>query len=100
VGHLNNEERNLLVGTCLDYQDILYLPGCTVSSMGAMHHLIYIKPETKHRNTRSHTLPESQRLEIEKHAEKLLKKGIIEESNSPRRSPIMVVAKKMEASRK
>ena len=36
--HLNTEERKLLVQTCLDYQDIFYLPGDKLSSTDAARH--------------------------------------------------------------
>jgi len=43
-------------------------------------------------------LPETQRLEVDKQVKKLLQEGIIEESNSPRNSPVVVVPKKRDAS--
>ena len=81
--HLNMEERKLLVQTCLDYQDIFYLPGNQLSSTGAIRHSISVEPGTEPINTRPYRLPETQKAEIGKQVKKLLHEGIIEESNSP-----------------
>ena len=37
-------------------------------------------------------------MEVDKQVQKLLQEGIIEESNSPRNSPILLVPKKLDAS--
>jgi hypothetical protein len=39
-------------------------------------------------------------VEVEKLVEKLLNEGVVEESNSPWNSPVLVVAKKMDANGK
>ena len=96
--HLNNEEEKLLVETCLDFRDIFYLPGDKLSSTGATQHSISIEPGTEPINTRPYRLPETQKQEVGKQVQKLLKEGIIEESNSPWNSPMLVVPKKMDAS--
>jgi hypothetical protein len=49
-------------------------------------------------NTTPYRLPETQNMEVEKQVEKLLKEGVIQESNSPWNSPILVVAEKADAS--
>jgi hypothetical protein len=92
LDHLNDEEKKLLIGTCQDYQDIFYLPGDTLSSTNATRHSIRVQPGTEPINTRPYRLPETQKVEVERQVEKLLKEGIIEESNSPWNSPILVVA--------
>jgi hypothetical protein len=100
LDHLNNEEKKLLTETCQDYKDIFYLPGDILSSTVATRHSIRVQPGTEPINTRPYRLPETQKVEVERQVEKLLKEGIIEESNSPWNSPILVVAKKMDASGK
>jgi len=70
--HLNTEERKLLVQTCLDYQDISYLPGDKLSSTNAARLEINIEPGTEPINTRPYRLPETQKLEIDKQVKKLL----------------------------
>jgi hypothetical protein len=94
---LNSEERRGLEGTCLDYQDIFYLPGDKLSSTNAATHSIPLVPGTTPINTRSYRLPEAQKAEIERQVDKLLEEGIVEESNSPWNSPLLVVAKKTDA---
>ena len=96
--HLNTEERKLLVQTCLDYQDIFYLPGDKLSSTDAARHTINVEPGTETINTRPYRLPETQKSEVSKQVTKLLRDGIIEESISPWNSPILVIPKKLDAS--
>jgi hypothetical protein len=100
LDHLNDEENKLLMGTCQDYQDIFYLPGDSLSSTVATQHSIRVQQVTEPVNTRQYRLPEAQKVEVERQVEKLLKEGIIEESNSLWNSPILVMAKKMDASGK
>ena len=94
LDHLNTEERMLLVQTCVDYQDVLYLPGDKLSSTDAARHSINVEPGIEPINTRPYRLPETQKLELDKQVKELLQEGIIEESNSPWNSPILVVPKK------
>jgi hypothetical protein len=96
--HLNTEERKLLVQTCLDYQDIFYLHGDTLSSTDAARHAINVEPGTEPINTKPYRLPETQMSEVSKQVTKLLRDGIIEESVSPWNSPILVIPKKLDAS--
>ena len=49
-------------------------------------------------NTRPYRLPETQKVEVDKQLKKLLQEGIIEESNSPWNSPILLVPKKLDDS--
>jgi hypothetical protein len=98
LDHLNTEERKLSVQTCVDYQDILYLPGDKLSSTGAARHSINVEPGIEPINTRPYRLPETQKLELDKQVKELLQEGIIGESNSPWNSPILVVPKKRDSS--
>jgi hypothetical protein len=50
--------------------------------------------------TRPYRIPGAQKLEVEKQVEKIKREGIIGESSSPWNSPLLVVAKKMDASGK
>lgn len=92
--HLNPEERKSLSKICSDYPDVFYLPGDQLSSTNAIKHTIRLVPGTSAINTRPYRLPESQKEEIDKQVTKLLKEGVIEESDSPWNSPILVVPKK------
>jgi hypothetical protein len=98
VEHLNAEEKKSLVQTCLDYQTVFYLPGDQLSSTGAVRHKITVEPGTEPVNTRPYRLPEMQEMEVGEQVKKLLREGIIEESNSPWNSPILLVPKKLDAS--
>jgi hypothetical protein len=53
-----------------------------------------LTPGTTPINTRPYRLPEAQKQETDKQVTQLLKEGIIEESDSPWNSPILVVPKK------
>jgi hypothetical protein len=96
--HLNSEERKSLTGACSDFADVFYLPGDKLSSTGAVQHTINVEAGTQPINTRPYRLPEAQKGEVKKEVQKLLKAGIIEESNSPWNSPLLVVPKKADAS--
>jgi len=98
VEHLNAEEKKSLVQTCMDYQTVFYLPGDQLSSTGAVRHQITVEPGTESVNTRPYRLPEMQKREVGEQVKKLLREGIIEESNLPWNSPILLVPKKLDAS--
>lgn len=87
--HLNSEERKSLQRICFDYQDVFYLPSDQLSCTNAVKQLNFI-PGTTPINTRHYRLPETQKQEVDKQLTKLLKGGIVEESNSPWNSPILV----------
>jgi hypothetical protein len=92
LDHLNAEERKLLIGACSDFSDIFYVPRDKLSSTGAAQHSINVEPGTEPINTRPYRLPEAQKVEVNKHVQKLLRERIIEESNSPWNSPNLVDA--------
>ena len=96
--HLNKEERNEIEKTCLDYQDIFHLPGEVLSSTTAVKHEIRLEPGTEPVNARPYRLPESQKREVRGQIEELKRAGIITESNSAWKSPLLVVPKKLDAS--
>jgi hypothetical protein len=94
VDHLNAEERKILMGTCSDFSDIFYLPGDRLSSTGVVQHSIIVEAGTHPINTRPYRLPEAKKGEVRKRVHKLLQEGIIEESNSPWNSPILIIPKR------
>jgi hypothetical protein len=99
LDHLNSEERNLLIETCLTYTDIFYLPVDRLISTNMTRHLVRLEAGVELVCTRQYRLPEGQKLEVKKQVEKLKSEGIIEESSSLWNSPLLVVVKKMDASR-
>jgi hypothetical protein len=98
LDHLNPEEKEMIEKTCRDYHDIFHLPGDKLNCTNAIKHSINVIPGTSPVNTRPYRLPEAQKAEIDKQIDKLLRKGVIEESNSPWNSPLLVVPKKDDAS--
>jgi hypothetical protein len=98
IDHLNADERKILMGTCSDFSDIFYLPGNKLSSTGAVQHSINVEAGMHPINTRPYRLPEAQKGEVRREVQKLLQEGIIEESNSPWNSPILIIPKKVDAS--
>jgi hypothetical protein len=86
------------MGTCSEYSDIFYLQGYKLSSTRAAQHSINVEPGTNPINTRPYRLPEAQKEEVNKQIQKLLQEGIIEESDSPWNSPILLVTTKLDAS--
>jgi hypothetical protein len=98
LDHLNPEEKQLMEDTCRDYHDIFYLPGDRLSCTTTVKHSINVVPGMSPINTRPYRLPEAQKAEIDRQVDKLLKEGIIAESNSPWNSPLLVVPKKVDAS--
>jgi hypothetical protein len=63
--------RKKIEKTCLDYQDIFYLPGEVLSSTTAVKHEIRLGPGTEPVNARPYRLPESQKQEVMKQIEEL-----------------------------
>jgi hypothetical protein len=98
LGHLNPEEREAIEKVCKDYHDIFHLPEEELSCTNAVRHSRNVIPGTNPVNTRPYRLPEAQKTEIEKPIDKLVKEGVVEESNSPWNSPLLVVPKKDDAS--
>ena len=70
------------------------MPGDKLSATNAARHTIHLEPGTTPINTRPYRLPESQKDEIDRQVEQLLKEDIIVKSNSPWNSPLLVVPKK------
>jgi hypothetical protein len=70
LDHLSSAEREFLENTCLDYQDIFYMPGVKLSSRNAAQHSIEVEPGTAPTNTRPYRL-----LEAQNQVGKLLTKG-------------------------
>jgi hypothetical protein len=67
--------------TCGDYHDIFYLPGDRLSCTTTAKHSINVIPGTSPINTRPYRFPEAQKAEVDRQVDKLLKEGIIAESN-------------------
>jgi hypothetical protein len=94
LDHLNKEERQQIEKTCTDYHDIFHLPGEVLTSTIAVKHEIRLEPGAQPVNVKQYRLPEAQKQEARRQVEELRRGGIIEESNSPWNSPLLVVKKR------
>jgi len=91
-----------LISICKEYKDVFYLPGdkLTFTTAAAAEYTIptpTIDP-TRGINTKPYRIHEVHREEVQKQTEKMLRDGIIESSNSPWNSPILVIPKKADSS--
>jgi hypothetical protein len=98
LDHLNKEERQQIEKTCTHYHDIFHLPGEMLTSTIVVKHEIRLEQGAQPVNVKPYRLPEGQKQEARRQVEDLRRGGIIEESNSPWNSPLLVVKKKADAS--
>jgi transposase InsO family protein len=98
LDHLNDEERQQIEKICTDYHDIFHLQDEVLTSTPVVQHEIRLEPGTQPVNIKPYRLPEAQKQEARRQVEELKRGGIIEESNSPWNSPLLVVKKKADAS--
>ncbi|KAL4127018.1 hypothetical protein QTP88_011216 [Uroleucon formosanum] len=100
--HLNSEERNSIERVCIDFMDIFHLEGdklpCTHTT--SIEHEIKTPEGEPPIYQRQYRLPHRQRDEITRQIKQMKSDGIIEPSNSPWNSPILLVPKKMDVSGK
>lgn len=93
LDHLNPEERDSIIHICREFNDIFHLEGDKLTYTDAIKHTIsllsnkpvYVKP---------YRLPVHQKPEIRQQIKQMLEDDIIEHSNSPYNSPILIVPKK------
>ena len=100
--HLSNEERDSPVNICEEFNDILHLPGDTLTFTTATEHTTPTPTIDPMRgiNTKSYGIPEIYREEVQKQTEQMLRDGIVVPSSSPWNSPMLVIRKKTNASGK
>ena len=101
--HLNGEERVSLINICKEYKDVFYLPGDKLTFTTAAAAAEYTIPTptidpTRGINTKRYRIHEVHREEVQKQTEQMLRDGIIESSNSPWNSPILVIPNKADSS--
>jgi hypothetical protein len=95
---LNPEEKEVMQKVCRDCHNIFYLPGDKLTCTNAIKHSINVIPDMSPISTKSYRLAEAQKAEIDKQIDKLLREGMVEESNSMWNSPLLVVPKKDDTS--
>lgn len=98
LNHLNTEERDSIKESS-EFNDIFHLPSDLLTRTTAASHTI---PTTDDIPTQAKTYryPQIHKSEVEKQIEKMLEHGVIKPSTSPWSSPLWVVPKKLDASRK
>ncbi|KAL4154312.1 hypothetical protein QTP88_000195 [Uroleucon formosanum] len=91
---LNEEESDSLWKVISEYPDIFQLEGDSFPSTDAIQHEIHLKEKAKPVNVRPHRLPYAHRQEIVRQMEELESNNIIQPSESPWNTPLIVVSKK------
>lgn len=97
--HLNFEEKQKITELCLEFADIFYLEGDTLTFTNEVKHSV----ETNNSRpvfTKSYRYPHVHKEEVRSQIGKMLDQGIIRHSTSPWSSPVWVVPKKLDASGK
>lgn len=97
--HIEPQLRIAIEKILIHYKDIFNLETDTLPCTNLTQHTITLK-EPKIVNTKSYKPPEAHRQEVENQVNEMLKKEIIEISDSPYNSPVWVVPKKLDASGK
>lgn len=93
-GDWTNMEREAIESILHKYQDIFHLPGDKLSFTNVRKFNLPLMDNSKIINKKQYRLPEKHREEIQKQINKLLEDDIIEPSNSPFNSPVILVPKK------
>lgn len=97
--HMNVEEQEVISQVCLEFADIFYLEGDTLTFTSEIKHSIKTK-DARPIHTKSYRYPHVHKDEVKTQVNKMLEQGIIQPSISPWSSPVWVVPKKMDASGK
>lgn len=95
--HLNPEEKSSVLETCMEFNDLFYLPNDELTSTKTLTHEIKLSNAIPIQS-RNYRYPEVHKKEVTKQIEKMLKQKIIRPSVSPYSSPLWVVPKKLDAS--
>lgn len=98
--NMNKEERTSIIGLCKEFNDIFHIPGDVLTATDAITHKIHMIPNSSPKNVKQYRLPHALRAEVDRQVEEMLKNQIIEHSNSPFNSPLLVVPKKSTSEKK
>lgn len=88
---IHKEEMNKL---CKKYNKVFFIEGDKFEHTDVIRHHIQLKPGTQPVFTRQYRIPESQKEEVQRQINEMETKGIIEKSDSPWNSPLLLVPKK------
>lgn len=94
LSHCSADQKYEMMQLCTNYSIAFYVDGDALKHTDIMKHEIELKPGTMPINTRQYRIPESQKEEIQRQLDELESKSIIEKSNSPWNSPLLLVPKK------
>lgn len=92
--NLNEEESMNLKQILCEYNEIFYLEGDTLTHTNSITHKIDLESNSKPIYCKPFRLPFSQRQEIDKQVEKMLREDIIQPTSSSWNFPLLVVPKK------
>lgn len=98
--HMNVEEKQSIFEICEQYAEIFHLEGDRLTFTNAAEHVINLNHNQQLIYQRPYRLPHSQQAEIKNQLDKIEQDGIIEPSNSPWNTPLLLVKKKADASGK
>lgn len=99
LNHCNEEEFEAIYNLCYEFRDIFYVDGTPLTFTNQVKHKINLTDETPI-YTRNYRYPEIYKNEVHNQIDTMLKNGIIRESSSPFNSPIWVIEKRLDASKK
>lgn len=92
---MTHSEKMAIESACTDYNDVFFIEGDKLAYTDVTQHRIKLHPDTRPINTKQYRLPYLQREEVEKQLKQMEQDGIIEPSESPWNSPIILVKKKV-----
>jgi len=101
TNHLNDQKRRAFMNIC-EYYNIFKLPGDNLTTTTAIEHTIPTPGVDQYRGiaSRNHQIPDALKGELQGIIDQMLHDNIIRHSNSPWNSPIILMKKKEDASKK
>ena len=97
--YISDECKTQMRQLLLKYQDVFSRDAYDMGYCDLVPHEIHLKPGTQPIRLPPYRVGHHANLEIEKHVQELLKKGIIERTVSPYSAPVLLIAKKDGTSR-
>lgn len=94
LDHCDLSSKNAMKKLCRKFSKVFFIEGDRFEHTDVIHHRIPLKPGTNPIFTRQYRIPENQKEEVQRQIDEMEGKGIIEKSNSPWNSPLLLVPKK------
>lgn len=94
VNGLNKEEQLSIEELCAKFSDIFHLPNDKLTTTTVFKQTITLKPNEAPVYRKPYRIPHSQKQEVDKQIEDMIKNDVIEEAQSEWSSPILLVPKK------